>query len=94
MRYIVSVKKARQKKLHHIAAEAAVRRHKAVMEGIQHRDERLRALKANVIRSDLERLQGAMAQVPQAAVPAVQAAVAELQRDLREMSQAAHRQRL
>ena len=90
----MNVKKARQKKLHHIAAEAAVRRHKAVMEGIQHRDERLRALKANVIRSDLERLQGAMAQVPQAAVPAVQAAVAELQRDLREISQAAHRQRL
>ena len=94
MRYIVNVKKARQKKLHPIAAEAAVRRHKAVMEGIQHRDERLRALKANVMRSDLERLQGAMAQVPQAAVPAVQAAVAELQRDLREISQAAHRQRL
>ena len=94
MRYIVNVKKARKQKLHRIAAEAAVRRHKAVMEGIQHRDERLRALKANVIRSDLERLQGAMAQVPQAAVPAVQAAVAELQRDLREISQAAHRQRL
>ena len=90
----MNVKKARQPKLHHIAAEAAVIRHNAVMEGIQHRDERLRALKANVIRSDLERLQGAMAQVPQAAVPAVQAAVAELQRDLREMSQAAHRQRL
>ena len=94
MKYIVNVKKARKQKLHHIAAEAAVRRHKAVMEGIQHRDERLRALKANVIRSDLERLQGAMAQVPQAAVPAVQAAVAELQRDLREISQATHRQRL
>ena len=94
MRYIVNVKKARQQKLHHIAAEAAVRRHKAVMEGIQHRDERLRALKANVMRSDLERLQGAMAQVPQAAVLAVQVAVAELQRDLREISQAAHRQRL
>ena len=90
----MNVKKARQTELHHIAAEAAVIRHNAVMEGIQHRDERLRALKANVIRSDLERLQGAMAQVPQAAVPAVQAAVAELQIDLREISQAAHRQRL
>ena len=64
------------------------------MEGIQHRDERLRALKANVLRSDLERLQGAMAQVPRAAVPAVQAVVDELKRDLREISQAAHRQRL
>ena len=94
MRYIVNVNKARQTKLHHIATEAAVRRHKAVMEGIQHRDERLRALRANVMRSELERLQGAMAQVPQAAVPAVQAVVAELQRDLREISPAAHRQRL
>ena len=44
MKYIVNVKKARKKKLHHIAAETAVRRHKAVMEGIQHRDERLRAI--------------------------------------------------
>ena len=94
MRYIVNVKKARKKKLHHIAAEAAVKRHKAVVEGIQHRDERLRALKANILRSDLERLHGAMAQVPQAAVPAVQAVVDELKRDLREISQAAHRQRL
>ena len=94
MKYIVNVKKARKKKLHHIAAETAVRRHKAIMEGIQHRDERPRALKANVMRSDLERLQGAMAQVPQAVVPAVQAAVVELQRDLREISQATHRQRL
>ena len=93
MKYIVNVKKARKKKLHHIAAETAVRRRKAVMEGIQHRDEWLRARKANVMRSE-ERLQGAMAQVPQAAVPAVPVAVAELQRDLREMSQAAHRQRL
>ena len=90
----MNVKKARKKKLHHIAAEAAVKRHKAVVEGIQHRDERLRALKANILRSDLERLHGAMAQVPQAAVPAVQAVVDELKRDLREISQAAHRQRL
>ena len=90
----MNVKKARKQKLQHIATDAAVRRHKAVMEGIQHRDERLRALKANVMRSYLKRLQGTMAQVPQATVPAVQAAVAELQRDLREMSQAAHRQRL
>ena len=94
MKYIVNVKKARKKKLHHIAAETAVRRHKAVMEGIQHRDERLRALKANVMRSDLERLRGAMVHMPQAAVLAVQAVVTQLQRDLREMSQASHRQRL
>ena len=94
MTYIVHVKRARKKKLHHIADETAARRHTAVMEGIQHTDGRLKALEANVLRSDLERLQGAMAQVPQAAVPAVQAAVAELQRDLREISQAAHRQRL
>ena len=94
MKYIVNVKKARKKKLHHIAAETAVRRHNAVMEGIQHRDERLRALKANVMRSDLERLQGAMAQAPQAAVLAVHVAVTQLHRDFRETSQAAHRQRL
>ena len=94
MRYIVNVKKARKKKLHHIAADIAVKRHKAVMEGIQHRDERLRALKANILRSDLERLHGTMAQVPQAAVPAVQAVVDDLKRELREISQAAHRQRL
>ena len=90
----MNVMPARKKKLHHIAADAAVRRHKAVMEGIQHRDEKLRALKANMLRSDLERLQGTMAQLPQAAVPAVQAVVTQLQRDLKEMGQAAHRQRL
>ena len=94
MKYTVTVRPARKTRLHHIAAETAVRRHKAVMEGIQHRDARLRALKANVIRSDLERLQGAMAQVPQATQPAVQAAVLQLQRDLQELSQATHRQRL
>ena len=64
------------------------------MEGILHRDERLKALKANILRSDLERLQGTMAQLPQAAVPATQAVVTQLQRDLKEMSQASHRQRL
>ena len=94
MRYTVNVKPARKQKLHHIAAETAVRRHKAVMEGIQHRDEKLMALTANMLHSDLERLQGTMAQVPQAAVPAVQAVVTQLQRDLKEISQAAHRQRL
>ena len=94
MKYTVTVRPARKKKLHHIAAETAVRRHKAVMEGIQHRDEKLMALTANMLHSDLERLQGTMAQVPQAAVPAVQAAVTQLQRDLKEISQAAHRQRL
>ena len=65
--------------------------HKAVMEGIQHRDEKLRTLKANMLRSDLERLQGTMAQLPQAAVPAVQAVVTQLQRDLKERGQAARR---
>ena len=94
MKYTVTVKPARNKKLCHIADETAARRHTAVMEGINHRDERLSPPKANVLRSYMERLQGAMAQVPQATVPSVQAAVAELQRDLREMSQAAHRQRL
>ena len=94
MKYTVTVKPARKKKLHHIAAETAVRRHKAVMEGIQHRDEKLRALKANMLQADLRRLEGTMSQVPQAAVPAVQAVVAQLKNDLKEMSQASARQRL
>ena len=94
MKYIVTVKPARKKKLHHIAAETAVRRHKAVMEGIQHRDDKLRALKANMLQADLRRLEGTMSQVPQAAVLAVQAAVTQLKNDLKEMSQASARQRL
>ena len=94
MQYTVTVRPARKKKLCHIATETAVRRHNAVMEGIQHRDARLKALNAHVSRSDLERFQGAMAQVPQATRPAVQAAVTQLQRDLKELSQATHRQRL
>ena len=94
MRHIVNVKPARKPKLHHSATETAVKRHKAVMEGIQHRDEKLRALKANMLRSDPERLQCTMAQVPQATVPAVQAALTQLQRDLKGISQATHRQRL
>ena len=94
MKYTVTVRPARKKKIHHIAAETAVRRHKAVMEGIQHRDEKLRALKANMLQADLPRLEGTMSQVPQAAVPAVQAVVTQLKNDLREISQASARQRL
>ena len=69
MKYTVTVRPASKKKLHHIAAETAVRRHRAVMEGIQHRDEKLRALKASMLQADLRRLEGTMSQVPQAAVP-------------------------
>ena len=94
MKYTVTVRPARKKKLHHIAAETAVRRHRAVMEGIQHRDEKLRALKANMLQADMRRLEGTMSQVPQAAVPAVQAVVTQLKNDLREISQASARQRL
>ena len=94
MKYTVTVRPARKKKLHHIAAETAVRRHRAVMEGIQLRDEKLRALKANMLQADLRRLEGTMSQVPQAAVPAVQAVVTQLNNDLKEMSQASARQRL
>ena len=94
MKYTVTVRPARKKKIHHIAAETAVRRHKAVMEGIQHRDEKLRALKASMLQADLRRLEGTMSQVPQAAVPAVQAVVAQLKKDLMEMSRASARQRL
>ena len=91
MKYTVTVRPARKKKLHHIAAETAVRRHRAVMEGIQHRDEKLRALKANMLQADLRRLEGTMSQVPQAAVPAVQAVVTQLKNDIREISQASAR---
>ena len=91
MKYTVTVRPARNKKLHHIAAETALRRYKAVMEGIQHRDDKLRALKANRVQADLRRLDGTMSQVPQAAVPAVQAAVTQLRRDLMELSQASAR---
>ena len=94
MQYTVAIRPARTHKLHHIAAETAILRHNAVMEGIQHRDARLRALTTNVTRSDLERLQGAMAQVPQATQLVVQIVVTQLQRDLKEMSQATHGQRL
>ena len=94
MKYTVTVKPARKKKLHHIAAETAVRRHKAVMEGIQHRDDKLRALKANIVQADLRRLEGTMSQVPRSALPEVQAVVDQLRRDLMEMSQASARQRL
>ena len=94
MKYTVTVRPARKQKLHHIAAETAVRRHRAVMEGIQHRDEKLRALKASMLHADLRRLEGTMSQVPQAAVPAVQAVVTQLKNDLREISQASARQRL
>ena len=64
------------------------------MEGIQHRDEKLRALKANMLQADLRRLEGTMLQVPQAAVPAVQVVVTQLKNDLREISQVSARQRL
>ena len=64
------------------------------MEGIQHRDDKLRALKANMLQADLRRLEGTMSQVPQAAVPAVQAVVTKLKNDLKEMSLASARQRL
>jgi len=64
------------------------------MEGIQHRAEKLRALKANMLQADLRRLEGTMSQVPQAAVPAVQAVVTQLKNDLKEISQASARQRL
>ena len=94
MKHTVTVRPARKKKLHHIAAETAVRRHRAVMEGIQHRDEKLRALKASMLQADLRRLEGTMSQVPQAAVPAVQAVFTQLKNDLREISQASARQRL
>ena len=94
MKYTVTVRPARKNKLHHIAAETAVRRHRAVMEGIQHRDEKLRALKASMLQADMRRLEGTMSQVPQAAVPAVQAVVTQLKNDLREISQASARQRL
>ena len=94
MKYTVTIRPAHKKKLHHIAAETAVRRHKALMEGIQHRDDKLRALKANMVQADLRRLEGTMSQVPTAAVPAVQAAVTQLRRDLMELSQASARQRL
>ena len=94
MKYTVTVRPARKKKIHHIAAETAVWRHKAVMEGIQHRDEKLRALNASMLQADLRRLEGTMSQVPQAAVPAVQAVVTQLKNDLKEISQASARQRL
>ena len=64
------------------------------MEGIQHRDEKLRALKASMLQADMRRLEGTMSQVPQAAVPAVQAVVTQLKNDLKEISQASARQRL
>ena len=92
--HIVDVKPARKKKLHHIATETAARRHKAVMEGTQHRDDKLRALKANVAQANLRRLESTMSQVPTAAVPAAQATVAKLTRELMELIQASARQRL
>ena len=91
MKYTVTVRPARKQKLHHIATETAVRRHRAAMAGTQHRDEKLRALKANMLQADLRRLEGTMSQVPQAAVPAVQAVVTQLKNDLREISQASAR---
>ena len=100
MRYTVNVRPHRKQKrnvnrLREIAEkEVPLRRHRAIMAGIEHRDEKLRALKANQMRADLQRLQANMASVPPTAVAAVEGVIQQLQRDLNDISRAAHRQRL
>ena len=82
-------------KQHHIEYATAVNRHKAVMEGTKHREEKLSALNTNMLQADRRRLEGTMAQVHQVAdAHAAQTPVTQLKRDLNEFNQTYYRQRL
>ena len=96
MKYVVNVRphKPKKRRMREIVErEMPLRRHKAIVAGIEARDEKLRALKANQMQADMTRLQGTMSQVPPGAVVAVEGAILQLQRDLKDITKATHMQR-
>ena len=66
--------------------ELPIRRRAAMMQGIQEREERLRAFRKVQLGADIIRMRGNLASVPVAHVATFENAIAQLERDLKELA--------
>ena len=69
-----------------VEMELPMRRRAAMMQGIQEREERLRALKKVQLDADIVRMRGNLAAVPVAHVATMENAIAQLERDPKELA--------
>ena len=69
-----------------VELELPMRRRAAMMQGIQEREERLRALREVQLDADIIRMRGNRASVPVAHVATMESAIAQLERDLKELA--------
>ena len=69
-----------------VELELPMRRRAAMMQGIQEREERLRALKRAQLDAGITRMKGNLASVPVPHVATFENAIAQLQRDLNELA--------
>ena len=69
-----------------VELELSMRRRAAMMQGIQEREERLRALKRVQLDADITRMKGNLASVPVPHVATFENATAQLERDLKELA--------
>ena len=66
--------------------ELPMRRRAAMMQGIQEREERLRALNKVQLDADIVRMRGHLASVPVAHVTTMENAIRQMERDLKELA--------
>ena len=71
-----------------IAQELPLRSHAAIMAGIAARNERLNALKASMLRSDLQRVETMLHNMPQPRNTAVINAATQLKADMSQLARA------
>ena len=71
-----------------IAQELPLRSHAATMAGIAARNERLKALKASMLKSDLQRVETLLHNMPQPRSAAVMNAAKQLEKDLAQLARA------
>ena len=69
-----------------VELELPIRRRTAMMQGIRDRDEKLKALKRHQLDSGITRLKGNLASVPVQCTTTMENAIAQLQRDLKELA--------
>ena len=69
-----------------VEMELPMRRRAAMMQGIQEREERLRALKKVQLDADIIRMRGNLAAVPVAQVATMENAIVQLGRDLKDVA--------
>ena len=69
-----------------VEMELPMRRRAAMMQGIQEREERLRALKRAQLDADITRMKGNLASVPTPYYTSMENAITQMERDLKELA--------